>query len=71
MADPENGDIESGTGIDRAVFFSDAAFVIAITLLVQTSRCPRTGRPEHDGACAQGSITLVRYHQLLIMAPPG
>jgi uncharacterized membrane protein len=71
MADPENGDIESGTGIDRAVFFSDAAFVIAITLLVPNIEVPENRRPEHDGACAQGSITPVRYHQLLIMAPPG
>jgi uncharacterized membrane protein len=45
LAGPENGWIESGSDVERLVFFSDAVFAIAITLFALEIRLPEMHDP--------------------------
>jgi uncharacterized membrane protein len=49
LADPDNNWIEAGTDVERLVFFSDAVFAIAITLLALEIRLPELHDPSAAG----------------------
>lgn len=66
LADPENNWIESGSDVERLVYFSDAVFAIAITLLALEIRLPQLHDPTARALARELLALLPRFYGFAI-----